>query len=238
MNRRLDPLLFGGGGGILDLSGCKVGLSPWLPQPCHQRLHPRTRPSLTCPCEGPNHAHLRAGWIRIGLLLDFPWAACIPQTATQLLGPSPRSWLLLWGPSWELPAQHRLLPWPCRLGLLPRDKPSFPAASLSVPGCPDRGHVPALGTAKLSWGRGSSPDPRQCLPVSGHFRPCTARHSPVGSDLKLGVEVEEVGCCIGCGRWHVPCRRGWAKSVAKGTVEGCRGEVHQTGGHGGGRCSG
>lgn len=193
-------------------------------------------PPPPCPWEGPHHAHLGPG----AFTLVFYWlfrGSLDPSSCSPLLSPAAPSWLPLWGPRWERPAGHRLLPSPGQqLGLQAR------AASLRQTRVshglpfgarfPRQGCVPALGTAKLSRGLGSSPDPGQCLPGSGPFRPRTAQRSTATSGLKLGVEVEEVGCRVGCGRRHVPCGRGRTKSVAEGAVEGRWGEVHQTRGHG------
>lgn len=193
-------------------------------------------PQPPCPWEGRHHAHLRPG----RFTLVFYWlfhGSLDTSSCSPLLSPAAPSWLPLWGPRRERPAGHRLLPSPVQ-----QPGPHARAASLrqtrgshGLPfgaGLPRQGCVPALGTAQLSRGLGSSPDPGQCLPGSGPFRPCTAQCSTAASDLKLGVEMEEVGCRVGCGRRHVPCRRGRAKSVAEGAVEGRWGKVHQTRGHG------
>lgn len=127
-------------------------------------------------------------------------------------------------PHWASSPQARAATW--------KDKPSFPTASLFVPGCPAWGTClhQTQPSSPGEWAPAQSP-----LAVPTHLRPRQTLHphSAVSSDLQLRVEVEgEVGRCIGCGRRHVPWRRGRAKSVAEGTVKGCWGEVHKASGHG------
>lgn len=141
-----------------------------------------------------------------------------------LSGPS-SSWPLLSGLWLGTATLHHSFP--SSSGCFLETNPVFPLpSSLSMPGC----LAGARPRCPSQWAVAQSP--WQHLLIPGHGRPCTVQHGGARSALQLGVETEEVGRSIGCDRWCVPGRCSRAKSVAEGTVEGCRGQVHQPSGHG------
>lgn len=73
--------------------------------------------------------------------------------------------------------------------------PVFPPPPSLVPGCPAR------GMAWVSWVTGTSPEPS-----SSSTCPLSAPVDSTWAGLQLGVEVEEVGRCIGCDWWCMPGR--------------------------------
>lgn len=162
---------------------------PGLPQVCPHLTDPQVTPS-----------HLRAGWVHTVFYWISPGhldaSSCYPLPNPGLCSQGPQL-----GAAGPAPVFSQGLP----TGPSPQQTPS----SCHLPLCQAvlAGAHSCSGTVQLLCGTGSGTKLTGSAPSSGHIRPSTVQHSTMGSDLQLRVEVKrEVGCSIGCGRWHVPCR--------------------------------
>lgn len=194
---------------------CVLLFSGW--QPCrsskcspHPTMAPcpQARPHPTCPYEGLNYVHLRAGFTLIfyWIVHEQPGHSKVPSSSSAL---HPILASALGGPGGH--CQPRAIfsqglattgpPIP-GLGCCFEINPVSPLPFSLGP----EAHF-CMGHSWALVGNGLQPSPLAVPTLRRHqTRHSTVQRSSAGSTLQLGVEGEEVGCCIGCGRWHMPGR--------------------------------